>query len=93
MNVRQGSGALYQALCHTPLQSPKAAENFRALCTGEKGLGKSSRKPLHYRGCRFHRIVKGFVCQGGDFVKGASLCELCVCGPGVLGGCPGVPSM
>lgn len=51
-------------------ECPKAAENFRALCTGEKGTGRSSRKSLHYKGCRFHRVVKGFVCQGGDIVKG-----------------------
>jgi len=49
---------------------PKTADNFKCLCTGEKGNGKSSGKPLHYKGCRFHRIVKGFVCQGGDIVKG-----------------------
>lgn len=52
------------------MQSPKAVENFRALCTGEKGIGKVGRKPLHYKGVRFHRIEKGFVCQGGDIVKG-----------------------
>jgi cyclophilin family peptidyl-prolyl cis-trans isomerase len=52
---------------------PKAAANFEALCTGDKGKGKSSGKPLHYKGVRFHRIVKGFVCQGGDIVKGALL--------------------
>lgn len=80
---------------------PRTCENFRCLCTGERGLGKSSKKPLHFKvarltimctsklqllsqqcrlsvtcmcacvqGCRFHRIVKGFVCQGGDIVRG-----------------------
>ncbi|KAK9806996.1 hypothetical protein WJX72_009915 [[Myrmecia] bisecta] len=51
-------------------QAPKAVENFVCLCTGERGVGKSSGKPLHYKGNRFHRIVKGFVCQGGDIVRG-----------------------
>lgn len=50
--------------------TPKTAENFRGLCTGEYGYGKFNKKKLHYKGSRFHKIVEDQYIQGGDFVYG-----------------------
>jgi hypothetical protein len=50
-------------------KAPLAAENFRCLCTGGKGMGKSG-KPLCYKGSKIHRIVPSFCVQMGNFTKG-----------------------
>ena len=46
---------------------PKTCENFRCLCTGERGLARKSGKALHFKNTLFHRVIKGFMMQGGDF--------------------------
>ena len=46
---------------------PQTAANFRSLCIGDKGIGKLTGKPLSYAKSMFHRIIPGFMAQGGDF--------------------------
>ncbi|KAG0324713.1 peptidylprolyl isomerase protein [Podila humilis] len=49
---------------------PKTAENFRSLCVGDAGKSKLSGMALTYKGSKFHRVIPGFMAQGGDFTRG-----------------------
>jgi len=49
--------------------TPKTAENFRGLCRGDKGRASVSGARLHYKGCPFHRFIRGFMVQAGDIVN------------------------
>lgn len=52
-----------------PSLVPRTVESFRALSTGERGISRLSQLPLHYKGSIIHRVIDGFMVQGGDFTK------------------------
>ena len=49
--------------------TPRTSANFKALCTGEMGTAARSGKPLHFKDSIFHRVIPGFMAQGGDFTN------------------------
>jgi len=52
-------------------QVPFTCDNFIALCTGEiLGNGRFHKRKMHYKGSSFHRVLPGFICQGGDYILG-----------------------
>ena len=68
-DITIGGQAEGRVVMELSAQTPRTSENFRALCTGERGMGEVGR-PLHYRGSTIHRIIPRFMCQGGDFTRG-----------------------
>jgi len=58
-----------RVVCSLYDDTPKTSDNFRALCTGERGIGKGHNKPLHYKMCNIHRVVKDQFLHGGDFTR------------------------
>lgn len=68
LDVNLGQESLGRIKIHLFSRShPRTAENFRQLCTGEH-KNPADGKPMGYKGTKFHRIIKGFILQGGDIV-------------------------
>ncbi len=61
-----GGGGGVMVVCCSADKCPKTAENFRQFCTGEF---RQKDKPVGYKNSIFHRVIKDFMLQGGDFIK------------------------
>merc|ERR1719229_2097372 len=64
VNIGRMIFKLYYGIC------PKTAENFRCLCNAERGQGLITKMPLNFQSSKFHRVIPGFMAQGGDFELG-----------------------
>jgi len=69
-DINIGSKSLGRVVFQLYKDTPLTVENFRSLCTGEAGYGKETKAKMHYKGNKFHRIIDGFVLQGGDIENG-----------------------
>eukprot|EP00397_Hematodinium_sp_SG-2012_P061238 GEMP01080790.1.p1 GENE.GEMP01080790.1~~GEMP01080790.1.p1 ORF type:complete len:181 (+),score=32.93 GEMP01080790.1:335-877(+) len=58
-----------RVVCALHDDTRKTSDNFRALCTGERGIGKGHNKPMHYKDTPIHRVVKDQFLHGGDFTR------------------------
>mmetsp|Transcript_5214 Transcript_5214/g.5731 ORF Transcript_5214/g.5731 Transcript_5214/m.5731 type:complete len:175 (+) Transcript_5214:52-576(+) len=65
-DISIGGAAAGRVTIELYANTPISSENFRALCTGEKG-NNAQGVPLHFKNCSFHRVIPDFMAQGGDF--------------------------
>jgi cyclophilin family peptidyl-prolyl cis-trans isomerase len=69
MEVKIGQKAIGRMVIKLFRETPRTSENFRCLCTGEKGKSKIAKKNLHFKNSIFHRVIPSFMAQGGDFTN------------------------
>ena len=70
LDISTETGNLGKIIISLFSDCPKTSENFRCLCTGEKGYNKDGIR-LHYKGCKFHRVVKFCLISAGDISNGS----------------------